>query len=244
MLTIKLIKRLVPRPIKNVLRRSQDFLTWDPWVNRSWSQEGEDMVLRRIFEKKKIGFYVDIGAHHPKRFSNTYMFYRRGWHGINIDAMPGSMRLFKKWRSRDINLEQDVAHKEGKLDYYIFNESALNGFSAELSEERDLARNNYFIKEIVKIDVKPLSKIFNQHLQSEAIDFLSVDVEGLDLAVLQSNDWTKYRPRFVLAELLKSSLHNLYQDPVVLFMKEQGYALYAKQVNTVFFEDLNPNSQA
>jgi FkbM family methyltransferase len=236
----KLIKDLVPRPLKNVLRRAQDCLTWDPWVARSWSQEGEDIVLQRIFEKKKTGFYVDIGAHHPMRFSNTYLFYRRGWRGINVDAMPGSMKAFKKWRPRDINLELGVAQKEGKLDYYIFNESALNGFSAELSEKR-ISAGKYYIKKIIKIDVKPLRETLYRYSGGQKIDFLSIDVEGFDLDVLQSNDWSKYRPRFVLVELLNSSLHNISQDPVTQFMKEQCYAIYAKQVNTVFFEDLRTN---
>jgi FkbM family methyltransferase len=240
-LIIETIKRLIPRPLKSVLQRGRDCLTWDPWVNRSWSQEGEDMVLRRIFEKKKTGFYVDVGAHHPMRFSNTYLFYRRGWRGINIDAMPGSMYLFKKWRPRDINLELGIAKQSGGLSYHIFNESALNGFSAELSAKRNLSQNSYFIKDIVKINVKPLSEILHQHLEGFEIDFLSVDVEGFDLSVLQSNDWSKYRPRFVLAELLETSLFNLAQNPVAQFMKEQGYAIYAKQVNTVFFEDLHYN---
>jgi hypothetical protein len=114
--------------LKNILRRFQDFLTWHPWVNRSWSQEGEDMALRRVFEKEKIGFYVDVGAHHPKRFSNTYFFYRMGWNGINIDAMPGSMKEFDKYRGRDINLELGVAKQEGILNSYVFNEPALNTF--------------------------------------------------------------------------------------------------------------------
>ena len=234
--------KLVPSWLKNVLRRGRDFLTWDPWVNRSWSQEGEDMVLRRIYEKKKTGFYVDVGAHHPKRFSNTYIFYRRGWRGINIDAMPGSMTLFNRWRSRDINLEIGVGQQEATLNYYIFNDGALNGFSAELSEERNSKHNTYFVKEIRKIQVKPLRKILEENLKSHTIDFLSVDVEGLDLEVLKSNDWTKFRPRYVLAEILKNDLHDFNQDSMVLFMREQGYAVYAKQINTVFFEDLSQKS--
>ena len=64
----------------------------------SYSQEGEDMILRRLFETRRRGFYVDVGAHHPRRFSNTYYFYRQGWSGINIDAAPGSMKLFDRLR--------------------------------------------------------------------------------------------------------------------------------------------------
>jgi FkbM family methyltransferase len=222
--------------LKNILRRCRDFLTWDPWVNRSWSQEGEDMVLRRIFEKKN-GFYVDVGAHHPKRFSNTYFFYRMGWSGINIDAMPGSMKEFDKYRGRDINLELGVAKQEGILNYYVFNEPALNTFSVSLAERRKSQENNYYVKKIIKVKVKPLREIFACNLNGQKIDFLNVDVEGFDLNVLQSNNWSKYRPRFVLAEILGGSLHNIQQDKVVQFMKEQGYAVYAKLMRTVFFED-------
>lgn len=66
------------------------------FYTKSYSQEGEDMVLNRYFQGKNSGFYVDIGAHHPKRFSNTYFFYKKAWCGINIDAMLGSMDRFKK----------------------------------------------------------------------------------------------------------------------------------------------------
>lgn len=236
--TRKIISRFLPLPIKNVLKRGKDCLTWDPWANRSWSQEGEDLVLNRIFGSEGTGFYVDVGAHHPQRFSNTYFFYKRGWRGINIDAMPGSMKLFHKMRPRDINLEMGVANQEGSLNYYVFNEPALNGFSFELSEERNKAKNPYHIKDVIKVDVKPLRQILNRHRVGGGIDFLSVDVEGFDLEVLQSNDWSKYRPKFVLAEVLNSSLHDLDQDPVVRFMRDQNYVVYAKLVNTVFLKRL------
>lgn len=114
------------------------------------------MVLRRFFEQKKKGFYVDIGAHHPKRFSNTYYFYRIGWSGINIDAMPGSMRLFEKWRPRDVNLEVGVSANESVLEYFVFNEPALNGFSRELSLSRDRPDLGYYIKDIIPVQVYPL----------------------------------------------------------------------------------------
>ena len=238
---IKLIRNFLRsrhNPLMNIGRRMWHLLTWDPWVNRFWSQEGEDILLDRIFGSKKNGFYIDVGAHHPMRFSNTYLFYQKGWSGINIDAMPGSMKEFEKYRRRDINLELGVAQQKGILDYYVFNEPALNSFSAKLSKGRNLEKNNYHVIKIIKIKVKPLREILAYHLKGQKIDFLNIDVEGFDLNVLQSNDWSKYRPRFVLVELLKSSLHNIGQHKIVKFMKEQGYAVYAKQANTVFFEDL------
>jgi hypothetical protein len=95
------------------------------------------------------------------------------------------------------------------------------------------------VKGVIKVDVCTLEKILDKHLECTEIDFMTVDVEGFDLDVLQSNNWTKYRPSYVLAEILRSSLHELDHDPIVRFMREQGYVVFAKQVNTVIFKDMS-----
>lgn len=99
----------------------------------SFSQEGEDLILHRLFQdyehitKTKLeGFYIDVGAHHPIRFSNTFSFYVKGWSGINIDPTPGGMEAFRNIRPRDVNLELAVSDKKEKLKFYLFEEPALN----------------------------------------------------------------------------------------------------------------------
>jgi len=223
--------------VLNILNRIKNFLFWDPWVRHSYSQDGEDMVLRKIFKNQKMGFYVDIGAHHPKRFSNTHLLYKKGWKGINVDATPGSMKLFNQLRPRDVNLELGVGTKEELLNYYIFNESALNSFSKELSELRNNQQSEHFIKQVIKVNVKPLYKVLDTYLNNHKIDFLNIDVEGMDLDVLNSNDWSKYRPKFVIIEMLKSNLSDMDKEPIFQLMKKQNYAIFSKQVNTVFFKD-------
>ena len=203
--------------------------------NIYFSQEGEDVILRRIFEDQKNGFYIDIGAHHPKRFSNTYYFYDRGWEGINIDATPGSMKIFQKFRPRDINLEIAISEKEQLLTYFMFNEPALNSFSKSLSDKRQ--NEKCYIEKTISIPSFPLSTILNKHLPPEQIiNFLSVDVEGLDLQVLTSNDWNKYRPKVVLAEVLGASLNTIKQDPVYKYLTNQGYILFSKLIHTCIFK--------
>ena len=129
----------------------------------------------------------------------------------------------------------DLSEKEQKLTYYMFNEPALNGFSKSISEGRQ--NEQYHIEKTITIPTFPLSKILDTHLPSrQKINFLSVDVEGLDLTVLASNDWTKYRPKVVLAEVLDSSLNNLEKDPVYNFMATQGYTLFAKLFHTCIFK--------
>ena len=136
----KLLKSILPKSaIEKLIYFKNNNL--DGYALKSYSQEGEDMILRRLFEKQQTGFYVDVGAHHPKRFSNTYFFYKKGWRGINIDAMPDSMIPFNKIRPRDINIEKPVSDKKQVLTYYAFNEPALNGFSKELSDTRSNKNN-------------------------------------------------------------------------------------------------------
>lgn len=209
---------------------------------RSYSQEGEDRVLDSLMFKlhgathRKSGFYVDIGAHHPHRFSNTYLFYQRGWRGINVDAWPGSMRAFQSQRPRDINLEMGVGEQLGELDFHVFNEPALNTFDAALAQSR--CTDYWHVIEIKKIDMRPLAFILEKHLpDGQGIDFLTVDVEGLDLDVLASNDWVKFRPLVVLAETFGKSIEEVLEDPLYIYMKSLGYSLYSKTVNTSFFVD-------
>ncbi len=213
------------------------FCGWDPWRVYSWSQEGEDRILARIFEGKETGFYVDVGAHHPKRFSNTYLFYRKGWRGINIDAMPGSMRLFNKMRPRDINLELGVGIVPEIRKYYVFDEPALNGFSEDLSVTRN-TKGKYHLLNEIDIKTNTLSNILNKHLPTETtIDFMSIDVEGLDFEVIKSNNWNKYRPNVLIVEALGNSIGSIVESKIHEYLSNKSYLLYAKCMNSIIYMD-------
>ncbi len=207
--------------------------------NIYYSQQGEDIILSKLFWGKDKGFYLDVGAFHPQRFSNTYYFYLQGWKGINIDAKPGSMKLFNKIRPNDINLEIPISDKQETLTYYEFNEPALNGFSEEISKERDGLRNYQII---AKKDLKTytLSEVLDKYLpEGQAIDFMNVDVEGLDEKVLKSNNWKKYRPKIVLVEDLQASTllssGKINESTIVEFMEKIGYVLHITLGNTLIF---------
>jgi FkbM family methyltransferase len=188
-----------------------------------------------MLDRQASGFFVDVGAHHPVRFSNTYLFYQRGWNGINIDAQPGSMTAFRKCRARDINLEFGIDLAAGTLPYYQFNEPALNTFDEVEARLKD--KSPYRMVGQVVVPVRRLADVLDQYLpKGMAIDFISVDVEGKDLNVLQSNDWSRYRPRFVLAETLRTELSKMSICPAVAFMQSVGYLPVAKAYNTTFFE--------
>ena len=204
-----------------------------------YSQEGEDIVIDRFLNYKKSGFFIDIGAHHPIYLSNTYRFYLRGWRGINVDAMPGSMKIFNKIRPFDINIEVPVSDKEEVLRYYIFNDPALNTFSEEEATKKNNL-GNYRITQTIMLKTLTLERILDMHLKpGQKIDFLSIDVEGLDLKVLVSNNWKKYRPELVLIESLNKEhdINSVSTDPINLFMNQTGYHLVAKTLNTLFYKE-------
>ena len=208
------------------------FRAVDPYASISYSQEGEDLILNRLLSGKRNGFFVDVGAHHPLRFSNTYFFYKRGWRGINIDAMPGSMADFSRIRPRDINLELGVSRTADQLLYYMFDDPALNGFSSELSLGVYKASGRDLIG-TVEIETLPLADILSKYLPcGQTIDFLSVDVEGLDLDVLSSNDWGRFAPRIVLAEAFPPE----HAAEIESLLLSNGYRFVARSMNTLFFQ--------
>ena len=205
---------------------------------RSYSQDGEDMVLRSLMEdypKGYKGVFVDIGAHHPVRFSNTYFFYKKGWRGINVDAMPGSMNLFKWLRSKDVNLEVGVGPENDNLTFYCFDEPALNTFSEETALERD-QNTRYKIIKKVEVPVMKLAEILETYLSAPKIDLLSIDVEGLDHQVLMSNNWDKYRPVFILVEDNDFMLTALDRSVTYQFLVNKVYELSGKTKRTLVFK--------
>lgn len=238
MLIKRIIKILIPQRYHEKVERLKNDI-FGGYALKSYSQEGEDMILKRIFENQQNGFYVDVGAHHPKRFSNTYFFYKRGWSGINVDATPGSMEVFNKKRPRDINIEAAIAREKKELTFFIFNEPALNTFDEELARSRD--REKYSVVEERRILTRTLSEILKERLpEGQKINFLSVDVEGKDLEVLQSGDWQLLRPEYILVECLSleiSELDELKDNEVYKFLINQKYKFFAKTFNTVIFKD-------
>jgi FkbM family methyltransferase len=210
-----------------------------------FAQEGEDAVLQRHFEYQPPGFYVDVGAYHPYRFSNTFFFYRLGWRGINIDATPGSMTEFHRLRPRDINIEAAVSDKVETLTSFIFNDGALNTFDPALAAKRDGDHGSRLVQR-VPITTVTMAELLSRHLPpGTPINFLSVDVEGLELQVLRSNDWNRYRPSIILAEDFGvNRCRDIDSSETAEFLAAQGYEAFAKTIHTIFYRLNEPADRA
>lgn len=233
---LKSIREHLPRQLVCLLAQASRL--FDPYARRSYGQEGEDVILERLLGAQSNGFYVDVGAHHPARFSNTLAFYDRGWRGINIDPQPECFRLFRRVRPRDITVQAGVATADGVLTFYRFDDPALNTFSRELATER-MAGATYRLIGEMQVPVRTLSGLLGEYLPpGQAIDFMTIDAEGFDMQVLRSNDWQAFRPAIVLIEALDTRLEDLLSHEQCLFMRGVGYEPVAKTVNTVFYRDV------
>lgn len=212
----------------------------------SYSLEGEDMLFRSFLDRyvhvwKRLdprllsaGCYVDVGAHHPTRHSNTALLYQRGWRGINIDCLPGAMDEFKRLRPDDVNLELAIADEEGERGYYIVRDgdgrpSPRSGF---LTEERiRWLRQTQNVHDIERIAMRSsrLADVLDRHLpQGKSIDLLNIDAEGHDHEVLRSNDWARYRPSFILIETDAYGVADAARQREFRFLADQGYAPLSK----------------
>ncbi|MGN6113742.1 MAG: FkbM family methyltransferase [Luteimonas sp.] len=210
------------------------------FATASYSQEGEDLALKRMFGdiRAQPGFYIDVGCHHPFRFSNSYLFYLAGWSGICIDPLPGCAAKFRRWRPRDIFIDAAVSDAPGVRNYHMFDEAAVNTLDDE-NAARQAGRSRYSAKGVMQVRTDTLDALTRGLVSPETrVDFMSIDVEGLDLQVLRSNDWKRIRPRVVVAECLGTGIGELAGNPVNGFLTDLGYRASIVTGNSYLFKDM------
>lgn len=206
----------------------------------SYSQCGEDLLVDFILEhfRKTAPSYLDIGAHHPVYISNTYLFYRKGGRGVCIEPDPVLFKEFGRWRNRDICLNVGVgASEEVSADFYVMSSKSLNTFS-KAEAERYTGYGTQKIEEIVTIPMVPINWVLEEYFPVPP-DFVSLDVEGMDLEILSAFDFSRFRPKVFCVETLTYTEDRTEKKctDTILFMEEKGYFPYADTyVNTIFVD--------
>jgi FkbM family methyltransferase len=211
------------------------------YCKKSYSQSGEDLIVHYILNS--IGLlkpsYLDIGAHHPMYISNTALFYEMGCTGINIEPDPTLFKEFIKYRNRDINLNVGIGLSDGIIDFYMMSTSTLNTFS--LSEAEELVKKGYSIVSKVKVPVLPLKDILDKYFGGRFPDFMSLDVEGLDMEILQSIDYESPNvPIVICVETISFSESGagIKNHEIIQFLQGKGYLAYGDtNINTIFVKE-------
>ncbi|MFA4826821.1 MAG: FkbM family methyltransferase [Candidatus Shapirobacteria bacterium] len=164
----------------------------------SYAQNGEDIVLNRAFFQNSSGFFIDIGAADPVINSVTHLFHQRGWKGINIEPNPVFFQKLNNVRKDDINLNIGIGQKpKTSIFYNCLTVKEWSTFSHQLY----LKHKSHGVKfKNIKVKIDTLENILDHLTLPKVIDFLKVDVEGLEEQVLKSNNWLKYRPKVIIIE--------------------------------------------
>ena len=220
------------RGIKIIMARlAARFL--DPGVIPSYSQFGEDRVIGHIFSNECNGYYVDVGCNHPIFYSNTWKLYLNGWRGMVIDANEELIQEYKKVRPYDIPVQEVISDSEECLDYYFSNNSNLISGVGAFADDR-WGRNIDNCK-IVKVKPKSLNDIFVKYDVPGDFDLLSIDVEGHELNVLRSMNFSIYRPRLIIVEIHDLNIVRIEKNPIYKTLDENGYTLNSIVGPSVFF---------
>jgi FkbM family methyltransferase len=196
----------------------------------SYAQNYEDVLLNRVFKDKTQGFYIDIGALHPTFDSVTKAFYDRGWTGINIEPIKEFYSIFIKDRPRDINLNIAISNTESNLDFFEVlgqpGNSTLNkDIAYKIAQEKGLDVVQY------AIPVKTLASICQEYV-NQKIDFLKIDVEGLEEEVILGGVWELFRPTILLIETTLPNTNIRCENNIPEILKQKGY-------QHVFFDGIN-----
>ena len=228
-------KTVTKLPPKELCATKKDLTLLEPFVHQvlhSYSQFQEDLLIDLLLNRKSVGLYVDVGANDPFFNNNTQRFYSRGWRGINIEPNFEAFKRVNENRAYDINLNIAISENTGDLPFYLIgNDSSLSSLDHPTAIKMAKMLNLEITSASVK--VMPLSKVLDIYLNNRLIDFMSIDTEGHDLAVLKSNNWEKYRPSLVMVE------SKLECRDILLFMDKQKYLyIFSNHVNALFVDKM------
>ncbi len=197
-----------------------------------YSFSGVDIIIENIFRDKNHGFYLDVGCQHPIKNNNTYLLYKKGWKGINIDLDPDNINLFNISRPKDDNINIAVSNKVGEADLYFYHKkSPINTIDKKTSDYQKAQ-----VSDIKKVKTDTLNNIINNSkYDNMKFNLLSIDVEGHELQVLKGFDFNKYKPDVIVVEFLDLSskklevknlnIENLFKTELYQYLTTKNYIL-------------------
>ena len=195
----------------------------------SYAQRLEDYHLALAFGDRVTGTYIDVGAGHPVADNVSYWFYLKGWRGMVVEPQQHLLDLYAHLRPRDLAVGSLIGAQDGEADFHVV--GRLHGFSTTIAEHARTAAGYGAPVETIRLPVRTLASLVAEH-DFGPVDFLKIDVEGAEAAVLAGLDWTRCRPRIVLVEALSpGSLAEAWREWEPLLLRN-GYRF-------ALFDELN-----
>ena len=190
---------------------------------KSFSQKGEDILIHAFFGRRKYGFYLDIGSFHPIWISNTCLLHNMGWQGVAVDLDDYKLNIFKLVRGKRVKTIKSAIvpykNKDNFINVYKF--FSKRGWSDVDTIDLDTAeflkengRGDYIVDKIHSTDINSLLDSLPK------VDFLNIDIEGLDTQVVDAIDLDKFKIDAILFEDNKNYGGNPF---LVKKLEKKGY---------------------
>jgi len=205
--------------------------------DKYYSFSGVDIVLKKIFYQQEKGFYIDVGCQNPIKNNNTYLLYKKGWEGINIDLDKDNINLFNSARPKDSNFNKAISSDIKNVELYFYHKkSPINTIDKKTSDFQKAK-----VTSIKKINTDTLDNIIlNSKYKNHTFDLLTIDVEGHELDVLKGFDLDKYSPKVIVVEYLdlnvskleikNLSIENVLNSEIYKYLISKNYIL----VNSIY----------
>lgn len=206
----------------------------------SFAQQGEDLIINSIFKNHLMvekPTFIDIGAYHPIYSNNTYLLYLEGSRGVLVEPNPEYTKLLKSVRQEDTVLNIGIGiTDETEADYYTFGEfSQLNTFSRETVDRYIEQHGPDIVKEVIKLPLVNINTVLEENFK-EAPNLFSIDVEGLDLEILQTLDFNRFRPNMFCIETSISGTSKTNQA-IFDLMQSHDYIMRGNTYSNSIFVD-------
>ena len=200
-------------------------LYYNKYSKKSFSISSVDLIIERFFSNFDHGIYLDIGCNHPIKYNNTYLLFRKGWNGINVDLDSESIKQFNLMRKKDHNVNALVTSKdnEEKDLYFYHKRSAINTLSKDLAEKRENKPKK--IKKLKGVSINTIIK--NSPFQNKKINLLSIDIENYEFEALKEFNFDKYNVDVIVSEVtdMDSSKLELYNNSLEKITSSKIYEL-------------------
>lgn len=198
-----------------------------------FGQYAEDVIVRKLFFKVTSGRYLDIGAYHPFKFSNTAFFWLRGWTGINIDANPKSIELFRRHRKHDTNIWAAIIPESQKtagvenvnLHLPISNNENIEISAMGTADSSKIHDNTKYLN--VRVPAMSVNEILKKYEVTE-LDLLNIDIEGYDELIIKDFDFNLCIPKTIIIEDFSKDFNTLVKSDITTYLESKEYKLIGR----------------
>jgi len=191
-----------------------------------YAQGGQDFIIfNEFFKGIDDGIYCDVGGNHPLKFSNTKYFEDKGWSGYVFEPLIEMKELWDKERKAQF-FQLAASNYEGNISFPIVNNDGIsNNMFSFVSNTRDMQRN-FDIKEVV-VKARMLQNVFKEE-NIKFIDFMSIDVEGHEMNVLEGIDFNQVRINVISIENNPQNFIVLGDDKIRDIMFKNNYIFWGR----------------